>query len=126
MKIVYLFLLFYSSGLIAEATKVVGDINCDGKKDTAEMIHGTDIVKVYVIFSDGKKSNQIEFGLGNPGYQDSLCGTEPILSTESLDKEIIGYKPLKGCVGLNLKTGDCDSMHIFWSKKTERLNWWRL
>jgi len=112
--------------VIANENKIVGDINCDGKEDIAKMTSNKSKVMIYVTLNDGTKSNEIEFGLGESGYQDSLCGIKPILSSEELVEEMIGYKPSKSCIGLNIRAGECDSMHLFWNKETGMLNWWRL
>ncbi len=112
--------------VIASENKIVGDINCDGKDDIAKMTFDKSKVMIYVTLNDGTKSNEIEFGLGKSGYQGSLCGKKPILSSEELLEEMIGYKPSANCIGLNIRAGECDSMHLFWNKETGMLNWWRL
>ena len=114
--------------VVANEHKIVGDINCDGKEDIAKMTYTKSKVMIYVTLNDGTKSNEIEFPLGESGYQGSLCGNNPILSLDELEEEMIGYKPSKGCIGLNIRVraGECDSMHLFWNKETGMLNWWSL
>lgn len=113
--------------------RVKGDINCDGRDDFANMIYGNKQVKVIVTLSDGTKSNELEFGLGEPMYQSSLCGNKASLSAEKLSdlSDIFGenpkgYETSETCIGLRLSGGECDSMHIFWNHETDQLNWWRL
>lgn len=60
-----------------------------------------------------------------------------MLSKEDLDFEVAelesevgelpeGLQPSKTCFGLNLSDGKTDSAHIFWDRKTGRLESWSL
>lgn len=117
-----------------ESSIVKADINCDGKPDTAKLGYLKNRVRLTVIFGGDGTSQSIEFGLGKSQYQDYLCGTKALLSVEDMDYNLIeafgenpeGFKQSKTCMGLNVRAGDCDSMHIFYNHKTGRINWWRL
>ena len=135
MKPYQLIVLLLALPSIASAeNRVEGDINCDGKNDIANIVYENKKVKVIVTLSNGKKANELVFGLGESISQSSLCGTKAILSAESLAKDLSdalgenpeGYKPSDSCIGLNLRGGECDSIHMFWNHKTNQLNWWRL
>lgn len=117
-----------------ESSIVNADINCDDTLDTAKLGYLKDRVRLTVIYGSDGSSQSIEFGLGMSGYQDALCGTDAKLSVEDMDYDLIeifsenpeGFKQSKTCMGLNVRAGECDSMHIFWNHKTGHINWWRL
>ena len=120
--------------MAASESLVKGDVDCDGINDIAKTVHTKNTVKVIVELGNGKKSNELIFGLGNSIYQDHLCGNKGTLNSETLEKDLSemigenpeGYKPSNYCIGLQLSGGECDSFHIFWNHKTKELNWWRL
>lgn len=134
MKPYQLIALLIVIPLIASAEiKVEGDIDCNGKNDVAEISIKNKKVKVIVTLNNSKKTNEMEFGLGDSISQSSLCGNKASLHADSLDdlsdmfgENPSGYKTSKTCIGLNLRGGECDSIHIFWNHKTNQLNWWRL
>lgn len=117
-----------------EASMVSADINCDGVTDTAKLGYIEGGVRLLVSFGGTNTEQFIEFGLGQPGYQDALCGTEAHLSIEDMGYDLIevfgenpeGFQPSKVCSGLNVSAGECDSMHVFWNHKQKHINWWRL
>jgi hypothetical protein len=118
-----------------ESSTVRVDFNCDGTPDTAKLGYIENRVRLTIIFGGGDLPSQsIEFGLGMSGYQDALCGTDAKLSIEDMDYDLIeifgenpeGFEQSKTCSGLNIRAGDCDSMHIFWNHKTNHIDWWRL
>lgn len=127
-------IIFLSSACFGGESKVIADINCDGKPDSAEIVKAENIVTLKVMLNDGTKSNELSFGLGQPNRQDALCGVDPILKKEKLAEDLSdslgqnppGYKPLPSCAGLNISDGDCDSIHIYWNQSTKMLNWRRL
>lgn len=118
----------------AQPVTVKADVDCDGVDDTAQMDYVEDRVRVTVTLAATKTSQSLEFGLGNSGAQDSLCGTEATLEIEDMDYDLIeafgenpeGLRQSKTCKGLRLMDGECDSMHIFWNHETMRVDWWRL
>lgn len=117
-----------------ESSVVKADIDCDGLLDTAKLGYIRNRIHLSVTFGANRATQTIEFGLGESGYQSSLCGTTAVLTVEDMDydlKEILGenpegFKQSETCKGLNVSAGDCDSMHIFWNYKTKHINWWRL
>jgi len=118
-----------------ESSTVRADVNCDGIPDTAKLGYIENRVRLTVIFGgDSMSSQSIEFGLGMSDYQDALCGTDAKLSIEDMDYDLIeifgenpgGFEKSKTCSGLNIRAGECDSMHIFWNHNTRHINWWRL
>lgn len=64
---------------------VKADVDCDGVEDTAQMDYVEDRVRVTVTFAATKTSQSLEFGLGNSGAQESLCGTAATLAIEHMD-----------------------------------------
>ena len=134
MKPYQLIVLLFVLPLIASAgNKIEGDIDCNGKNDIAEIFHKNKKVKVIVTLNGSKKTKEMEFGLGDSISQSSLCGNKASLHADSLNdlsdmfgENLPGYKTSKTCIGLNLRGGECDSIHIFWNHKTNQLNWWRL
>lgn len=118
----------------AQPVAVKADVDCDGVDDTAQRDYVEDRVRVTVTLAATKTSQSLEFGLGNSGAQDSLCGTEAALEIEDMDYDLIealgenpeGFRQSKTCKGLRLMDGECDSMHIFWNHETKRIDWWRL
>lgn len=117
-----------------ESSTIEADMNCDGTPDVAKLGYFDKHVRLSVTISPNGSSQFIDFGLGMPGYQDALCGTYPVLTIEDMDYDLIevfgenpeGFKRSKACKGLNVRAGECDSMHIFWNHETNHINWWRL
>ena len=125
----------YAEGIKWDESSIVkADIDCDGLLDEAKLGYIENRVRLAVTFGAKRAAQTIEFGLGESGYQSSLCGTIAVLKVEDMDydlKEIFsenpeGFKQSKTRKGLNVSAGDCDSMHIFWNHKTNHINWWRL
>ena len=118
----------------AQPAVIKADIDCDGVEDTAQMDYVEDRVRVTVTFAATKASQSLEFGLGNSGAQESLCGTAATLEIEDMDYDLIeafgenpeGFRQSKTCKGLSLTDDECDSMHIFWNHETKHIDWWRL
>lgn len=118
----------------AQPAVMKADIDCDGVEDTARMEYVEDRVRVTVTLAATKTSQSLEFGLGNSGAQESLCGTEATLEIEDMDYDLIemfgenpeGFRESKTCKGLRLSDDECDSMHMFWNHKTKHIDWWRL
>ena len=117
-----------------ETSTVKADINCDGTPDIAKLGYFDKQVRLSVTIDPDGPSQFIDFGLGMPGYQNALCGTDPVLTIEVMDYDLVevfgenpeGFKQSKTCKGLNVRAGECDSMHIFWNHETNHINWWRL
>jgi hypothetical protein len=110
------------------------DIDCDGKIDTAKVENTKDKAKVSVTIAKDSSVHVLEFGLGNPGLQSSLCGNMASISKETLDSSVSeaigempeGYKVSEQCHGIRVSGGECDSMHIYWNHEKQTIYWWRL
>lgn len=126
--------IFLSSACFGAEQKIVEDINCDSKPDSAEIMKTENTVTLKVTLNDGTEANELSFGLGQPDRQDALCGVDPILKREKLADDLSdalgqnppGYKASPNCFGLNISAGDCDSIHVYWNHQTKMLNGWRL
>ncbi len=114
---------------------VKADVDCDGAPDTARLGYvGKNRVRLSVTFAATKTVQSLDFGWGDSMAQDSLCGTEAVLTVEDLDYDLAeifgeapeGFKKSKTCKGLNVSGGECDSMHIYWDHQTKQIEWWRL
>jgi hypothetical protein len=113
---------------------VKADVDCDGREDTALLEYVDGHVRVSVTLAAADTSRFLEFGLGDSGAQDSLCGSEATLEIEDMDYDLTeafgenpeGFQQSKTCKGLRLMGGECDSMHIFWNHATQNIDWWRL
>jgi hypothetical protein len=118
----------------ARPAAVKADVDCDGAEDAAQMEYVDKRVRVTVTLAATKASQSLEFGLGNSGAQESLCGTEARLEIEDMDYDLVeafgenpqGFRESKTCKGLRLADEKCDSMHIFWNHDTRHIDWWRL
>ena len=108
------------------------DCDCDGRNDHAYL--GRYKGRVFVGFASGtgSKVDLLEFSV-NPNVQAAICSEPAKLEVESLDVDpsrtigkIDGFVRSKTCQGLRLSGGGCDAIHIFWNRKTQALNWWRL
>ncbi len=129
-------MLLVSSAAVAESDNVQGDFDCDGKIDTANIQTINKEVVLSVELGNKNKSNKLTFGLDNPSSQTSLCGTVAYLSTEppsdseyfemALGERPEGYNTNSQCLDLNISSGECDSVHVYWNHNTSMFNWWRL
>jgi hypothetical protein len=110
------------------------DINCDGRAD--HVFTGQDAKHFYVGVVLGSaspklKSSVVSF-LRSGSSQDALCGAPQPLREEPLDADPEqdeipeGYERSDRCNGLELIAGPCDSFHLFWNRKTQQLDWWRM
>lgn len=110
------------------------DIDCDGVPDTAKIGYIDQHVRLAVTLGASRKTQFLEFGLGDSMAQDSLCGTDAALAVEDTDYDLTealgenpeGFVRSKRCKGLNLSGGECDSMHIYWNHAKKSIDWWRL
>lgn len=106
------------------------DIDCDGTEDYAlEGRKGRDVF-VMVIQGPATKSSKTAV---QELPEDELCGEPIALTLESLDYDpseeagdLPGFERSKKCKGLNLGSGECDAVHLFWNHKTASLDMWRL
>lgn len=116
------------------SSTVKADIDCDGVPDVARIGYRGKHVRLAVTLGASKKTQLLEFGLGDSMAQDSLCGTEASLAiedtdydlTEELEENPEGFVPSQTCKGLNVSAGECDSMHIYWNHVQKSIDWWRL
>jgi len=112
------------------------DVNCDGRRD--EVFTAQDATQYYVAVVVARKAGKqkisvLQFQLSGSS-QDSFCGPPEPLQSESLNydpgEELgatpEGFRRSAHCKGLRLIAGECDSFHLYWSYRTDELNWWRL
>ena len=112
------------------------DVNCDGRLD-AVFTGRTNVHHVIAAAIDrpggAPKISHVEFALTGAS-QDALCGVPEPLREELLTDDIVeqtavapeGIVRSKRCVGLELRSGECDAFHIFWNHKANELSWWHL
>jgi hypothetical protein len=119
-------------GIQWEKQALTLDCDCDGRDDRAYL--GRFKGRVFVGFAagTGSKVDLLEFSV-NPNVQAAICSEPAKLEVESLDIDptrtmgnIDGFVRSKTCQGLRLSGGGCDAIHIFWDRKGNSLNWWRL
>ncbi len=119
-------------GIQWEQQALTLDCDCDGRNDRAFL--GRFKGRIFVGFASGagSKVDLLEFSV-NPNVQAAICSEPAKLEVESLDFDptksigkVDGFVRSKTCQGLRLSGGGCDAIHIFWNRKTQALNWWRL
>ena len=113
------------------ATRLVGDVDCDGVADSAFVGHSNSGVFVGLVRAVSASPEVLSFAVGS-GIQQAVCSGNAVLTFESLDYdpgeavgEIVGFHRSVVCKGLNLGDGDCDSIHMFWNTSTHHLDDWR-
>lgn len=109
------------------------DVDCDGTKDRFFVARDASRHYVAVELRDGSTS-VVSFVLeGNS--QDSLCGPAKRLEKEFVAVadviDMIGEVPEgmstnSECPGVRLRSGECDSFHLYWNHNRKTLSWWRL
>ncbi len=116
------------------SSTVKADIDCDGIPDVARIGYIGKRVRLSVTLGASRKTQFLDFGLGDSMAQGSLCGTEAALAIEGTDYDLTeelgenpeGFVRSKTCKGLNVSAGECDSMHIYWNHVKKSIDWWRL
>jgi predicted small secreted protein len=104
------------------------DIDCDGTEDyVLEGRKGKDVLVMVVLGPATKSSKTAVQELP----VEELCGEPVALTLESLDYDpeaggVPGFKRSRKCKGLNLGSGECDAVHLFWNHETASLDTWRL
>lgn len=113
-------------------TVLAGDFDCDGVPDSAFVGRSPSSVHVGLIRTNTPTPALLAFGTHGSVVQDEVGSAKARLTLESLDYDpseavgaIEGFQRSKACKGLNLGDGESDSMHIFWNRKSHRLEWWR-
>lgn len=117
-----------------KASILKADIDCDGIPDVAKIGYLDRRVRLSVTLGASKKTEFLDFGLGDSMAQDSLCGTKATLTIENIDYDLSeelcdnpeGFKRSMTCKGLNVRGEQCDSIHIYWNHVKKRIDWWRL
>lgn len=115
-----------------EKSVVVGDIDCDGHPDAAFLGRKPGHAFLGLVRAGQTKPEILSFPI-DPAKQAATCGEPARLQVESLDYDpsegvgpIEGFERSQSCKGLTLSGGECDAIHLFWNRKTRRLDWWRL
>jgi len=113
------------------ASAIQGDFDCDRRSDFAFL--GTAGGDVYIGMVRGANEEITTLRFPTSGQsQDALCPGRPKLAPEPLDYDptesvgrVPGFVRSKNCMGLVLRAGECDDIHIFWNRDAGRLDWWR-
>ncbi len=117
-----------------KTTLVEGDFNGDGTPDFAMIGYKGDGIVLAVRASSGKRrvyrNDFQKFGIGS-STQAAVCEVPALLSIREqfcnpMDEPLPGCRPSEAANSLNLSGGDCDSIHLFWNHKKNRIEWWRL
>jgi hypothetical protein len=115
-----------------QATTVKADFNSDGVPDEAVVGYVDDglLLAIDTGRSDGAKIRSLmSFGIGQS--QDSICAAPATLRVEMAcevdGEQLPGCRPTKEPSGLALgdRSGDCDSIHLYWDHEENRMAWWR-
>jgi hypothetical protein len=115
-------------------TLVDGDFNADGRPDYAMVGYKGDLLILAVRASSAKgrkyRTDVQRFGIG-PSIQAAICEAPAKLTVREqfcnpMDEPLPGCRPSAVARSLNLSGGDCDSIHLFWNHKRNRMEWWRL
>ena len=112
------------------------DIDCDGRRDAvfAGRTPARYVVAAVVTQPEGAPTvSYVTFALAGES-QDSLCARPLPLRQERLDYDPIelvfdtpeGFIRSSRCFGMQLRSGDCDSFHLYWNHSAKKLDWWRL
>ncbi|OYT88654.1 MAG: hypothetical protein CFE43_21405 [Burkholderiales bacterium PBB3] len=116
------------------STFVEGDFNGDGTQDFAVVGYKEQGIVLAVRASSGRgrtyRNDFQPFGIG-PSIQAAICEAPAKLEVHEqfcnpMDEPLPGCRASKAAKSLNLSGGDCDSIHLFWNHKTNRMEWWRL
>lgn len=112
---------------------VAGDFTCRGRQSEYAILGTSKTEIVIAVFASGqsKPVDSMRFPASSRDPKSA------VLSKEDLDFEVAelqrevgplpeGLQPSKTCIGLNLSDGLVDSAHIFWNRKTGRLDSWSL
>lgn len=94
------------------ASTLALDLDGDGKLDTVSLSQTKTFVTVRVRFGDSSKKPETFFFPVDAGNEDAVCRIPVVLR--------------KTKAGFDLVDEACDSIHFFYNRKTERMNYWRL
>jgi hypothetical protein len=97
---------------LAVVSRLVIDVDGDGRADTIELISGRNDVTVVVHFGDTRRMPERFHFPVDPGREDAVCKLPVHLRVEHS--------------GFAVVDGVCDSIHFVWNRKTQRLEWSRL
>ena len=111
---------------------LVADIDCDHVADTTVVGRRRAEIHVGLARAASAEPQVLIFDVGR-GVKGAVCGAGAQLRLESLDFEpaerglasLEGLKRSPSCKGVGLGDGDCRTVHIFWSEKTQHLEWYQ-
>jgi hypothetical protein len=113
-------------------TALAGDVDCDGVVDSILVGRAASRIHVGMIRGSSDRPEILTLGIG-AGRQDAVCSARARLTFESLDYdpteetgELEGFQRSAVFKGLELGDGECDSIHMYWNRAANRLDYWRL
>lgn len=115
-----------------DSMRAVGDIDCDGRSDTAIVGHTSRSMHVGIVFGSQKAPHVLTIG-ASPTESEGVRGALLALEVGDLDFDpeaegvgfLEGYRRSSQCLKLSLRDGDTDAYHTYWNHARDRLDWWR-
>ena len=105
-----------------------GDVDCDGVPDSAFVGRTKTQIHVGLVRAFAPRPEIVEFGVSSR-EQASVCDANATLALESQDFDdedgLEGFQRSTTCKGMSLADGLCDSIHLYWNRKTQQLGWSR-
>jgi len=111
---------------------LVADFDCDQVADTVVIGRRRGEIHLGLARTADPTPQILIFDVG-PGVKGSVCGARANATVESLDFEpaekglgnLEGFQRSSTCKGVGLGDGDCTPVHIFFSGKTQHLEWYQ-
>jgi hypothetical protein len=109
----------------------VADLDCDGRPDSIALMRTDSLITLRVYRAAEASPTLLDIPIGE--YQNGVCTRQSVVVLEDQRSapdpdevgDLPGFVPSETCMGFRVEDGDCDALHVYWSRDLQRFASWR-